>query len=117
MKKIKPYIILHIILMVYSAGGICSKLASGQPFLSFKFCLFYGGTILCLGIYAILWQQVLKMIPLNIAYANKAITLVWGMVWGLLIFKERITVTNVVGALIVLTGVLLMVTGGEKQNE
>ena len=117
MKKIKPFIILHIILVVYSTGGICSKLASGQPFLSMRFCLFYGGTILSLGIYALLWQQVLKQIPLNIAYANKAITLVWGMVWGAVMFKEQITFTNIIGAVIVLAGVLLMVTGGEKKNE
>ena len=117
MKKIKPFLILHLILVAYSTGGIFSKLASKQPFLSLKFCLLYGAVLFLLGIYALLWQQVLKMIPLNIAYANKAITLVWGMVWGAVVFKERITVTNVIGALVVLAGVLLVVTGGEKKNE
>lgn len=117
MKKFKPYFLLHLILFIYSLNGICSKVASGETFLSFRFCLFYGLAILGLGIYALLWQQVLKSIPLNIAYANKAITLIWGMLWGAFIFKETITINNIIGAVVVLFGVLLMTTGGVKQNE
>lgn len=117
MKKIKPYIMLHCILFIYSFNGIFSKTAAGKPFLSFEFCLFYGLVILGLGVYAILWQQVLKAIPLNIAYANKAVTLIWGMIWGALIFGETLTARNIIGAAIVLAGVLLMVTGGGKKDE
>lgn len=117
MKKFKPYIILHLILMLYSISGICSKTASGKEFLSFEFCLFYGLVLFIMAVYALLWQQVLKRIPLNIAYANRAVTLVWGMVWGAVVFKEQITVSNIIGAVVVLAGVLLMVTGGEKKNE
>ena len=43
-----------------------------------------------LGIYAIGWQQVIKRMPLTTAYANKAVTLVWGLVWGLLLFHEQL---------------------------
>lgn len=117
MKTIKSYLFLQLILFLFSLGGICSKTASGKDFLSIEFCLFYGCSLLILGVYAILWQQIMKKIPLNIAYANKAVTLVWGMIWGALIFKEQITLSNMIGAVIVLTGVLLMVTGGEKKNE
>lgn len=115
--NVKSFIILHLILLVYSLGGICSKLASGKTFLSFEFCLFYGLVILNLGIYAILWQQIIKRIPLNVAYANKAVTLVWGMVWGVIFFKESISLSNIIGAAVVLSGVLLMVTGGENKDE
>lgn len=117
MKKIKPYIILHLIILFNSLGGICSKTAAGKEFLSFEFCLFYGVVLLILAVYAALWQQVLKSVPLNIAYANKAIALVWGMLWGVIFFNETISISNIVGAVIVLSGVLLMVTGGEKKNE
>lgn len=117
MKKIKPYLILHLIILFNSLGGICSKTAAGKEFLSFDFFLFYGLVLFILAVYAVLWQQVLKSIPLNIAYANKAITLVWGMLWGAIVFRETISISNIIGAIIVLTGVLLMVTGGEKKNE
>lgn len=117
MEKIKPYLVLNLILFFYSLGGVCSKTASGMEFLSLKFCLFYGAAIFILGVYALLWQQIIKKLPLNIAYANKAITLIWGMMWGALIFKEHITLSNIIGAVVVLAGILLMVTGGEKKNE
>lgn len=117
MKKIVPYSILHIILFLYSLSGVCSKAASSKPFLSSKFCLLYGASLFILVIYAILWQQVLKKIPLNIAYANKAITLVWGIIWGTVLFKEKIQTPNLIGAVIVIAGVLLVVTGGDKNKK
>ena len=40
--KIKPFIELHILLLVYSLGGIFSKLAGQSDFLSLRFMLFYG---------------------------------------------------------------------------
>ncbi len=108
---------LHAALMFSSLGGICSKTASGKAFLSFEFCVFYSLEILILGVYALLWQQIIKKIPLNVAYANKAVSLIWGMIWGTVIFKEHISPANLIGAAVVLSGVLLMVTGGEKKNE
>lgn len=117
MKKIKPYLILHLVLLFYSLGGILSKTASSKSFLSLDFILLYGGMLLILGVYAILWQQVIKKIPLNVAYANKAVTLIWGMIWGMIVFKEQITLSNLIGAAVVLAGVILMVSGGEKKNE
>lgn len=117
MKRFKLFLVLHIILLLYSFGGFFSKLASEKPFLSFDFCLFYGLVLLVMAVYAVLWQQILKYIPLNMAYANKAVTLVWGMVWGAVFFKEHISLSNIIGAVIVLAGVLLMVTGGEKNRE
>ena len=117
MKKIKAYIILHSILLLNSLNGIFSKLAAGKDFLSPGWIFFYGLVIIGLGIYALLWSQVLKSVPLNVAYANKAVSLIWGMIWGTVIFNEAVTVRNIIGAVLVLTGVIIMVTGGEKQNE
>lgn len=117
MKKVKPYIILHLILLLNSVGGIFSKNAAAQPFMSFEFCLYYGLLIVILGVYAILWQQVLKLLPLNVAYANKAVIIIWGLLWGALFFNETISVNNIIGAAIVLFGVILMVGDGEKKHE
>lgn len=105
--KIVVFICLHILLIVFSFGGVFSKMAAGYDFLSLNFCLCYGGLILILGIYAICWQQIIKRIPLTLAYANKAVTVIWGMIWGVLFFGENITVTKVIGAVIVIAGVIL----------
>jgi hypothetical protein len=82
---------LHALLALYSLCSICGKLAAGFEFMSPGFILCYGSMILVLGLYAIGWQQVIKRMPLTSAYANKAVTIVWGIVWGVLLFHEAVT--------------------------
>lgn len=106
----KKYIILHLTLMIYSMSGVCSKMAAGESFLSFKFCLFYGGVIALLGFYAIAWQQIIRVLPLTTAFANKAVTTAWGLLWGLLFFHEQITIGKIVGVALVIGGVVLFST-------
>lgn len=109
MKKgnLKILFLLHIMLMIYSMSSICSKKAAGTEFLSLEFCLYYGAIIALLGLYAIGWQQIIKRLPLTTAFANKAVTVVWGIIWGALFFSEPITVGKVVGAILVVAGVVL----------
>lgn len=101
------FLYLHLFLMLYSTGGIVSKLAAGQPFLSMPFILLYGAQILILAFYAVGWQQFIKRMPLSVAYANKAVTVIWGCIWGVLIFHEHLTAGKVIGGLLVLAGVAL----------
>lgn len=98
---------LHLLLAIYSLCSICGKLASGFAFLSWQFILCYGGMIAVLGVYAIGWQQIIKRMPLTSAYANKAVTIVWGIIWGALLFREAVTPMKLLGSAIVLTGVVL----------
>ena len=101
------FFLLHLVLMLYSVSGIFSKLAAQTDFLSLPFCLYYGGVLLLLGIYAIAWQQIIKRMPLTTAFANKAMTVVWGMVWGILFFKESLSFGKLVGAALVIAGVVI----------
>ncbi|MBM6817578.1 transporter [Olsenella uli] len=94
-------------LAVYSLSSVCAKLAAGFDFMSLGFIACYGGMIALLGVYAIGWQQVIKRLPLTYAYANKAVTVLWGIVWGVLLFQEQVSPLKVLGALIVLAGVVL----------
>lgn len=101
-------------LLMESVSGVCSKLASAQPFLSFRFCLCYAGMVAILGIYAVGWQQVIKHIPLTTAYANKAVTVVWGAVWGILLFHEKLSAGKLIGAILVIIGVVLFATADRE---
>lgn len=112
--QIFKYIILHILFLFYSFGGVVSKLASKQPVMSFKFIFSYGILLIILFIYAILWQQILKHLPLTIAFSNKAITIIWGMIWGFIFFGETITWNMLLGASIVILGICLVVKSDEK---
>lgn len=111
--KIKYIILLNVLLVIFSLGGICSKFASRYEFLSFGFIFFYGLVILNLGIYAIAWQQIIKHLPLNTAYSNKAITIIWGILWGFLFFNEPIKWNMIVGAIVVIIGVVMVVRADE----
>jgi drug/metabolite transporter (DMT)-like permease len=105
--KLNSYILLHGLLIVYSFSSVLSKLAANEEFLSFKFCLCYSGIIVLLGIYAIFWQQIIKKLPLTSAYANRAITIIWGILWGMIFFKENLTLGMIIGSLLIISGIVL----------
>ena len=111
--KIKYFVSLHLLLFVFSICGILSKLAAQETSINFRFIAFYGGVILILGVYAIFWQQIIKRLPLTTAYANKAVTIVWGIIWGFLLFGEEIKWNKIVGALVVICGVIVVVKSDE----
>lgn len=115
-KNWKVILALHLMLMVYSASGICSKMAAGQKFMSLPFIFFYGMVIALLGFYAICWQQIIKRIPLTTAFANKAVTVVWGLVWGILIFHEQVTVGKVIGILLVVIGIVIFALADKEET-
>ena len=109
-------IALHLLLMFYSCASVLSKLAARESFLSLRWCLCYGGMIAILGIYAVGWQQILKRLPLTVAFANKAVTLVWSMVFGVLIFKESISVRQLIGCALAVAGVVLFVLPDQEEE-
>lgn len=110
------FIVLHVLLMIYSLNSILSKLASNESFLSIKWILLYAGVIFLLGIYAIGWQQIIKRMPLTSAYANKAITTIWGLIWGTLFFQERITAGKILGVLLIVSGIILFSTSDDPEG-
>ena len=114
--KLSTLFALHLMLMLYSMSEICSKKAAGESFLSVRFCLYYGTVILLLGVYAIGWQQVIKHLPLTTAYANKAITVVWGILLGFLLFGESITLRQFIGAAVIIVGIVLFVRADNEEE-
>ena len=117
MKRFKSILLLHFIILLYSGVSICLKIAASHEFLSLTWCMLYGAVVFILGVYALLWQQVLKKLPLNFAYANKAVTVAWGMLFGILFFKETVELKHIIGAVIVLLGVVVMVTANTGDGE
>jgi len=94
--------------MLYTLSTVAAKFASGEQFLSFRFILFYGIEMFILGIYAILWQQIIKKFDLTIAYANRSMALLWSVVWAIVFFKENITINNIIGVIIVIIGTMIV---------
>lgn len=114
-KQKKEYLYLHCLLFIYSLGGVCSKTAGGKKFLSAGFMVCYGTLLAILIFYAVMWQQLLKKLPLITAYANKSATIIWGMLFGKILFQENITFQNILGAGTIITGILFMVSADENE--
>lgn len=110
--RIKDVLLLQGVIVIYTLSGVAAKLASGNSFLSFRFLVFYGIEICILGIYALLWQQIIKKFDLSIAYANRAMALLWSMVWAAVFFHETVTIQNIIGVLIVLVGTIIVNSDG-----
>lgn len=105
---IKNIIILQVIILIYTLSTVTAKFASNEEFLSLKFILFYGLEIFILGVYAILWQQIIKKFEISVAYANRAMSLLWSIVWAIVFFGEQITLKNVIGVIIVIIGTIIV---------
>ena len=105
----KNYFLLYINIFILSFCSITSKLASGYSFLSLTFCLFYGCGLLFLAVYAVLWQQILKTIPLTTAYVSRSLVTILSMLWGVLLFGEEINLNMMIGAVIIVFGIWMVI--------
>jgi len=108
--NLKIYAGLHLLLILYSVAAVFSKFASTKTFLSTGFIVCYGVVLLLLFAYAIGWQQILKRLPLSVAFANKSIVIIWGIVWGMTLFKEKLTLGMVIGSVFVVCGIFFVVS-------
>ncbi len=111
----KDILTLQAVIVVYTLSSIFSKLASTREPLSVSFCLFYLAQLFILGIYALLWQQMIKKFELSVAYANRSVALLWSLVWAVLIFRDPITWKNAAGVLLVIIGTFIINTEPPKE--
>ena len=103
------YPILQVSLAFYSLVPVFQKLiALSEPY-SVRFFLYLFLLYACYGYFTLIWQQLLKVMPLSTAFMHTAITIVWGLVWGFLFFSERITIQMIAGAAIIIAGLLIVV--------
>ena len=50
--------------------------------------------------------------------ANRAVAVVWGILWGFLLVSENITIGKIVGALLIITGIVLFCfSNSEKEDK
>lgn len=93
--------------LVYACTYICMKKASPYAFLSAPYILWVAAAIGVMGVYAVLWQQVLARVPLSTAYMFKGTSLIFVLLLSALLFHEGITWQNVLGSFIIVSGIVL----------
>ena len=93
--------------LIYACTYICMKMASGFEFLSSPYVLWTFGAVAIMGIYALLWQQILSRTSLSTAYMFKGTSLIFVLLLSALLFGEGITMKNIIGSVIIVSGILL----------
>ena len=113
--KLQPAVVL------FSCVSICSKLAAKQlpadtsslsdfivrSMTNWRLILLLGLMVFLLGIYAFIWQIIIKKSKIAIVYANKRSYLFWTQLAAIVIFGEHLSVCNMLGIAIIFAGVIL----------
>lgn len=115
--SLKNIVVLQAVVIVYTLSSVVAKLATGKELFSFSFFLFYGLELVILGIYAILWQQMIKHFDLSVAYANRAMAILWSAVWAVVLFGNTIGVKQLIGIGFVVLGTVIVNGDATKEDE
>lgn len=107
MLNVRHILSLIAVNLLYAGSSVFSKFASLQEFLSLKYCLGIAGAIGVMGAYAVCWQQILKRVELSMAYMFKGTSLIFVMLLAFALFGEQITLMNVIGAAVIISGIRL----------
>ena len=107
---IRNVLFLTFAVAIYSSSGLFSKFASGYDFLSLPYICCLGGVVIVLGLYAVLWQMILKRVPLSVAYPFRSLGVVYGLAIAGFAFHEPVTWQNMLGGAIVILGLYVMMT-------
>ena len=114
---IKNIAVLQAVVIVYTLSSVVAKFATGKELFSFSFFLFYGLEVFILGIYALLWQQMIKKFDLSVAYANRAMALLWSAVWAVVLFGDRLDEKRLFGIFLVIVGTVIVNMDQPKEGE
>lgn len=107
LKSFQIYLALIGVNLVYACTSIFTKMASRQEILSWPYLLWIAGAVGVMGLYALLWQQVIARMPLSTAYMFKGTSLIFVLLISALLFGETITTNNLIGSAIIITGIVL----------
>ena len=105
--RVKILLLLSLSLVLQSLSSVFIKYAGQFETLSPEFILYYVIAVGCLGIFAIMWQFLLELIPLTTAYLRKGILYILILVWSVILFHETVTINNIIGSIIIIAGISL----------
>lgn len=105
--SITSVILLVSAFLIYSTTGVFTKLASREDFLSMAYMSFFSMVIVAMGIYAVMWQLILKRVPLAQAYLYKSMTVLFSLFFAYSIFNEEVTWKNMLGAVLIISGIIV----------
>ena len=115
-KYILGYVFLIVAIAIYSTVGILTRCASMHPFLSWQYILYVIGAVGVMGVYAIMWQQIIQRMDISLAYMFKGLGVVFALIICHYVFGEVITMKNIIGASIIILGVTMFAWADNKEK-
>lgn len=106
--NLRNILLLLLTFLIYSGTSIFSKCASYHQVFSIPYISFFSCTILLLFLYAILWQKVLSIFPLNRAFLYKSSTIIMILCISHFVFDELITINNILGVVLIIIGLVFL---------
>lgn len=107
-----PRILLVISAVLAATGQICFKLgANGATTLADFINVKLAGALALYGVSTILWIVALSKLPLSKVYPFTALTFVIVYIGSATILNEQLTVSVVLGAALVLAGLIVLTVG------
>ncbi len=106
-KRFQTYLALVGVNLIYACTSICTKMASRQEMMTWPYFIWIVGAVGVMGVYAVLWQQVIARMPLSTAFMFKGTSLIFVLLISALLFGEVITLKNVIGSVVIIIGIVL----------
>jgi drug/metabolite transporter (DMT)-like permease len=118
MKKIDIFIILTILFQTLSimVGKYASLRLGEFNIYNIATNYFYYISILFLFFQALTWQIVLKRNDLSHAYVFMNLVYIFILIFSRILFKEKVYISNILGALVILCGVVVCIKGAEEND-
>ena len=111
--KTKDILFAIFIYVIFPFSSIFMKYASLNERLLYKIIL-YICSISVLAIFSILWQKLLKKVDLTKAYLFKSTTIIWNVLYGIILFNEKIKPTMIAGLLITSIGIIIVILSEKR---
>ena len=105
--RVKILLLLSLSLVLQSLSSVFIKYAGQFETLSPEFIFYYVIAVGCLGVFAIMWQFLLELIPLTTAYLRKGILYILILIWSVILFNETVTINNIIGSIVIIAGISL----------
>jgi multidrug transporter EmrE-like cation transporter len=105
---------MYVMLALFfqSAALVASKYASTRNVgINRYLCPEYLSALIFLVLQALVWQQALKKKPLNVVYPYMSIIYVIIPIISFFFFGEPITINQVIGSSVIITGIIVMYAG------
>lgn len=102
----REIIYVLVLYMFYSLIGIIGKYNAETSYVgSIRFWLLLSLQCIGLLLFSLVWQRILKRLQLSIAYLFKGTTIIWAMLLATIIFKETVTINNMIGGVMIIIGI------------